>query len=209
MFGNDNPEENGELHFYSLIKNYLNVIFDVGSRDDSIFLNEEKQVHYFEPNVNAFNSIKNKSCRNIKSYFNNFALGDKKEKKIYYDHVGSFIPMPQGTEYGMLDIDTGDNYIKDNEIKEIDLLKIDTEGYEFSIIKGFQENLKNIKIIQFEYGGSFLHAKVKLIDVINLLKENNFINFSYISNNGLVMIEDFSDHYVYCNIACFNKKYTN
>ena len=38
-----------------------------------------------------------------------------------------------------------------NNIKEIDLLKIDAEGSEYEIVKGCFKNLKNIKIILFEH----------------------------------------------------------
>ena len=61
--------------------------------------------------------------------------------------------------------------IEFNNIKNIDFLKIDTEGYELNVLKGFEDFLENIKIVQFEYGGTFLDNNTKLIDVINYLKE--------------------------------------
>jgi hypothetical protein len=48
----------------------------------------------------------------------------------------------------------------------------------------------------------------KLIDVINYLKEYGFYKFSYLTNNGTILINDFSDHYHYCNIVCINKNST-
>lgn len=97
------------------------------------------------------------------------------------------------------------NYVIDNNIHNIDFLKIDTEGYELNVLKGFDHFLENINIIQFEYGGTFLDNNVKLIDVIHYLERNGFYKFSYLTNNGAELIKDFSDHYQYCNIVCINK----
>ena len=35
-----------------------------------------------------------------------------------------------------------DDFLIENKITDIDLLKIDTEGYEFEVIKGLQSNSK-------------------------------------------------------------------
>ena len=73
------------------------------------------------------------------------------------------------------------------------------------VLQGFEDFLENIKIIQFEYGGTFLDNNTKLIDVINYLQEKGFYKFSYLTNTGPVLITDFNDHYQYCNIVCINK----
>ena len=65
--------------------------------------------------------------------------------------------------------------------------------------------MKNVKIIQFEYGGTFLDNNKKLIDVINYLQDKGFYNFSYLTSYGTEIITDFNDHYQYCNIVCINK----
>jgi hypothetical protein len=36
---------------------------------------------------------------------------------------------------------------------------------------------------------------------------HDFIDFAYLTNDGYIKINDFSDHYWYCNIICFNSKY--
>jgi hypothetical protein len=104
-----------------------------------------------------------------------------------------------------LDIKTGKEYTITNHIKNIDFLKIDTEGYELNVLQGFDDFLENVKIIQFEYGGTFLDNNIKLIDVINYLKEKGFHKFSYLTDYGTEIITDFNDHYQYCNIVCINK----
>ncbi len=46
---------------------------------------------------------------------------------------------------------TLDSFIDEKKIDKIDLLKIDTEGYEFNILKGLLKNHSKIKLIYFEH----------------------------------------------------------
>jgi hypothetical protein len=97
----------------------------------------------------------------------------------------------------------GVDYINKYNIKYIDFLKIDVEGHEFNIIKGFEDMIRKVNIIQFKYSATYLDSGVKLVDIINYLKGYNFHNFSYLTNKGIKRIENFDDHYQYCNIVCF------
>jgi len=56
--------------------------------------------------------------------------------------------------------------------------KIDTKGYELQVLEGFQDFLKNIKIILFEYGGTNIDNNIKLLDIITYLELNGFHKFS-------------------------------
>lgn len=97
------------------------------------------------------------------------------------------------------------DYIIENDIKTIDFLKIDTEGYELEVLQGFEEYIRIVKIIQFEYGGTFLDNNIKLIDVIQYLQLFGFGDFAYLTQNGTVPLTNYDDHYQYCNIVCINK----
>jgi len=83
-------------------------------------------------------------------------------------------------------------------------VKIDTEGFEFDVLKGLHDTLPHIKSIQFEYGGTFIDNNITLQQVIGYLKGNGFEKFSYLCENGTVLITDTRDHYQYCNIVCEN-----
>ena len=68
------------------------------------------------------------------------------------------------------------NFINKKKIDKIDLLKIDTEGYEFKIIKGLGESISKIKVIHLEHHFDDMIIKnYKLSDIHNYLKRNNFI----------------------------------
>jgi FkbM family methyltransferase len=211
-FNNCNPITNGELYFFNSIKKDIKLIFDVGCRYDSEFLDFNGIVHYFDPNETSIDILKTKLTTNKESYYNKFGLGEENKKLFYYpayqsfyDRVNSCKKSDDENKIEFI-IKKGVDYINENKINNIDFLKIDTEGYEFNVIKGLEDKLNIIDIIQFEYGGTYLDSGVKLIDVINYLKSYNFTNFSYLDTNSLIRIKDFTDHYNYCNIVCFRQK---
>jgi len=215
MFNNSDPKTNGEERFFLSIKDKINVIFDVGCRSDSEFIPFTGEVHYFDP-VNEFvEQLKRTSNSNSRAYFNNFGLGEADEQLYYYPRYQSFYDriascnVSDDSNKILLNIKKGKNYVCDNNITNIDFLKIDTEGHELSVLKGFEDTLENIKMIQFEYGGTFLDNNVKLNDVITYLEQKGFCKFSYLTNTGTHLITDFADHYNYCNIVCINKNSTN
>ena len=61
MFNNCDCKSNGELLFYNLIKGSINIIFDVGSKNNSEYLDFNGEVHYFDPVENFISELKNKS----------------------------------------------------------------------------------------------------------------------------------------------------
>ena len=211
MFNNCNSKTNGEEKFFRDIKNNINIIFDVGCRKDSEFIYFTGEVHYFDPINDFIQNLKHQKNVNKSSYFNNFGLGHENNQLYYYPKYESFYDRinscgtSDDSNKTLLYIKKGKDYVTNNNIKNIDFLKIDTEGYELNVIQGFEDFLENIKIIQFEYGGTFLDNNTKLIDVINYLQNKGFYKFSYLTNNGPVLITDFTDHYQYCNIVCINK----
>ena len=71
---------------------------------------------------------------------------------------------------------TLDYFIEQNNIQQIDLLKIDTEGYEFNVLKGLSKHSKKIKLIYFEHHYDDMIIKnYKFQDINELLKEKSFI----------------------------------
>jgi FkbM family methyltransferase len=69
---------------------------------------------------------------------------------------------------------TGDAEFQRRSIDNLDILKVDAEGHDLSVIKGFSDATatQRIKIIQFEYNSFTLFAGHSLRDFFNLLGEN-------------------------------------
>ena len=68
-----------------------------------------------------------------------------------------------------------DDYLQDLNLKKIDILKIDTEGYELSVLKGAMNNLKKIRYIYFEHHyDNMIIKNYTFRDIHRILTENNF-----------------------------------
>ena len=67
------------------------------------------------------------------------------------------------------------NYLIDKNVKNIDFLKIDTEGYEKETILGLDEKIRNVKLIFFEHHyDNMIIKNYKFRDLNKILVENNF-----------------------------------
>lgn len=213
MFNNCNSKTNGEYLFYMKIKDKIDIIFDVGCRSDSEYINFNGIVHYFDPVNEYIEKLKNIPNRNKSAYFNNFGLGTDNTELYYYPRYQSFYNRINSCNVSdesnkvLLKIRKSQDYIIENNINKIDFLKIDTEGFEFNVIQGFEETIEKVNIIQFEYGGTYLDNNIKLINIKQYLEEKGFTKFYYLTSYGMEPIIDFTDHYQYCNIVCINKKY--
>ena len=213
IYNNSNSKINGEYDLFVRIKDNINIIFDIGCKTNSDFLIFNGICHYFDPREDFINEISLIKNNNKKSYFNKFGLGEANTTLYYYPKYQSFYNRTTSCKINddknkiLLNIKKAKDYIIEQNIEYIDFVKIDTEGFELSVLKGFENYLKNVKIIQFEYGGTYLDNSIKLVEVKNYLETFGFNDFSYLVKNGSIPITNFNDHYQYCNIVCINKNF--
>lgn len=156
----------------------------------------------FEPNEELYNQLrKNNKYLNKNISIYNFGVGKKNEIKylnIMSDSASStFHKINQNTDYFkkkkriIFFFDQNKEFMKkiqkvtvinlskiilDNKIKEIDILKIDTEGFEYNVLKGIENfNFIKIKYIYIEHHFDLMINKgYKLSDINMLLNKNNF-----------------------------------
>lgn len=167
------------------------ILFDVGANlgdftKTFIVQNSEKNIfsHCFEPN-NDINSDLRKnlsSFNNIK--VNNFGLSNNNENKnLFYRTNGDAWAslfnrsvFNNGAMKQEVQLKTLDEYVTLNNIKNIDYLKIDTEGNELNVFLGSKDSLEK-KIIscgQFEYGGTYQDSNTTLKEVYEFLLTYNY-----------------------------------
>lgn len=104
---------------------------------------------------------------------------------------------------------TIDELMQQQKIKHIDILKIDTEGFEFEVLQGAAQTLeaKKISIIQFEFNEMNVHTHHFLHDFMKLLP-----NFSFyrLLPNGLLSLDAYRplthEIFGFQNIVCVEKK---
>ena len=186
---------------------------DVGANkgDYSKFLLENFKCvngYMFEPIESCYNYLIN----NFKEPFlsiNNISIGSYKgviefNEAVNKETHSSIVNRPIFKGYNiskrLINIDKLDNIID----TKIDLLKIDTEGYEFEVIKGCEQLLNDrmIKYIQFEYGGTYLDNGIKLNDVITFLKSLGYKTYNF-HDGKFNILENYKDDYRYNNFYAF------
>jgi hypothetical protein len=93
-----------------------------------------------------------------------------------------------------VELETIDEFCINNQIKEIDLLKIDIEGHELIALKGAINMLKALKInyIQFEFSEFNIESKTYFRDFYNLLCSN--YNIYRVVKNGLYLIGNYNEN---------------
>ena len=122
-------------------------------------------IHSFEPVEERIQIITNwlkTFPHNNNITLNHCAMGDKIEEKTFYVNnktkASSFLKLNKKNKEDHLkeeikiNVNTVDNYVKQNNINHIDYLKIDTQGYEEEVLKGSIETLKSgiVKYIEVE-----------------------------------------------------------
>ena len=66
-------------------------------------------------------------------------------------------------------------FIEKKDIKNIDILKIDTEGYELEVIKGLEEKIKIVNHIYFEHHyDNMIKKNYKFSEIHDFLSDNDF-----------------------------------
>lgn len=186
-----------------LFSNNINTVLDVGAHEGEFALSLDKSFNVkkiisFEPNKKIFSKLKNNTKRNSNIEIVNSGVGEKKERKNlnvnvesssssinelridsdYYKKKFFLTNLFKGNvieEKVSINVIKLDDYIKENKIENIDLLKIDTEGFEFNVLKGAHKNLEYIKIIYFEHHfDNMIIKNYNLSDIHDYLIANGF-----------------------------------
>jgi len=164
-------------------------------------------------------------------FLNNFALGDKIEDKEFNvtakTGTSSFNKINKGTEWlktrskqyrtteegyitkiEKVKVNTLDQYCKNKNIQKIDLLKIDTQGYEDKVLEGSLNTIKNnqVGVVLTEIIFDKVYDKYfSFSEIEKYLVPNDFrmVGIDLINNNifsGLVFFAD---------VLYFSKKHHN
>lgn len=194
-----------EINYFNTIRSECNIIFDVGASYDSIFINEEDlEVHYFEPFEDSFNKLK-ELPKNKKCNINNMGLSDELHQLPYFAEGSLFDRNMSKNILQYCDTTTGKEYCTKHNISNIDFLKIDVEGMETKVLRGFGNILSNTKYIQFEYGVGLRDAGSNLKEIFDCLSPHGFKTFHLQTNNGLVKLTDSKDFWQWYNICTTNE----
>ena len=164
------------------------------------------KIYCFEPNLKLFNILKNQkkyNNRNVELY--NYGVGLTETNALlnvmadsasstfntlnldskYYKKKNKILTIFSKKKELLQDkqivkIINLSNFFKKKNILEIDLLKIDSEGYEYKILKGIKSlDFAKIKFIYFEHHYDLMINKGYSFSDINKLLSNNFFKKKY------------------------------
>ena len=195
--------------FFELHPNKSNlVIFDVGTNAGSFVkvintLTSDNEIHCFEPHPRLQELLK-ENYVNIN--LNEFCLSNydgECEIIIPSLSVGlsSIINRPvfeelfeNGEQQKILykvPCKTIDKYCEENDISEIDYIKIDVEGAEMMVLEGAEKMLKTNKIKggQFEHGQTLIDAGTSLNEVVDFLNGYGYNIYNLTPSDVLFMLE--------------------
>ncbi len=181
-----NHKYSGEYNFIKLVRQDLDICIDVGANVGSytkeILESTDAKVIAIEPLSGAF-----KKLNNLKDKFKdrleilNHGAGDlNEEKKLFFSNESSelatFYPDAnklsfvdnKNTKYHVVKIKKIDDTPELHNLSKVDLIKIDTEGYEMNVLKGAINFIKQkkVKFIQIEF------------NVHQIITQNNIYEFS-------------------------------
>ena len=186
---------------------------------------EIEHIIAFEPSPYNYEKLlkKTKNLKNLKIY--NIGLGEKTGLINFKQHIeSSSSTMTQINDQSnyfkrknfyldffnrkkkifkilKVKIDRLENILNELKINEVDILKVDTEGYDFYVIKGLGDYIKNVKYIYFEHHfHNMLVKNYTLRDINSFMKKNNFIK---VFKTKMYFRKTFE--YIYCNQSYIKK----
>lgn len=180
------------------------VVIDVGSHKGeyirSIVNNFIiKKIYSFEPNIEIFRILEKNFKNNRKIVTNNFGISQNEgvinfnkniesssstinklnENSKYFKKkylLLNFLNLKKVSEKIKIKVIKLENYLTKEKIEKIEILKIDTEGYEYQVLKSLGKSIKNIKLIHFEHHyDDMILKEYKFKDIHNFLKLNGFL----------------------------------
>jgi len=180
----------------------IEIFFDIGAHKGKytdLILKEYniKKAYLFEPQVKMFNFIKEKykdknfinvnsqgvsnKTESVSFYINKHNLTSSLKKlnpKNKYLNLKSklFNTSLDGMIENNLDIKTIklNEFFLENNILNVDLIKIDTEGHEYEVLAGLEGRIKFIRAFLIEFHNDHTYLNYSSNKIENILLKNNF-----------------------------------
>lgn len=186
------------------------IVFDIGMNHGQT-LKKIKEIfpsatiHGFEASKFCFKQLENNFKKEKNIILNNIGISDKEGvlefNEYSWDAMNSFLQRAYGQaqiiETYKVNVSTIDSYCDKNQIRNINVLKSDTEGFEFKVLNGAKKMMYNNKIqfilIELFFDLNYV-GQSSVGQIFSFLEENDFslvkfYDFS-ITGKGLVSKSD-------------------
>jgi len=178
----------------------------------------------FEPSDHNIKILSDKFYSYDNVYCSSYALSDKTGvKKLYSDKPGSGMSSLTKRRLDHFNVNMDivqtvntirfDEFLRLDDIPQlpniIDYVKMDVEGHELSVLKGFGSLLENVKLIQFEFGGCNIDTKTYFQDFWYFFKNLDF-SIYIITPEGVNHITEYSESlefFITTNYIALNNRF--
>jgi len=162
--------------------------------NNKISLNKKIELLNYGASNNSGNILFNENIESSSSSINELNKNSNYYKKKFF--LLNFLGLNEVTKKIEIKVVTLSDFILENNINKIDLLKIDTEGHEFQVLSGLKDKMHMINLIHFEHHFDDMIIKdYKLTDIHNLLIKKGFKKYFKIKMKFRKSFE-----YLYINI---------
>lgn len=170
---------------YNYKLNSESIVFDLGGYEgefaQKIFDKYNSNIYVFEPVKKFYNIILEKFRNNKKIKTYQFGLSDKDDKmNININKNATSIYLDNG-EKEKITLKSIINFMNNNNINSIDLLKINIEGGEFPLLFELIKNnkIKNIKNLQIQFHNFVPNAKILREEIRSVLNQTHHLTYDY------------------------------
>jgi FkbM family methyltransferase len=161
------------------------VVFDLGGYlgdwSKEIFKKYHCQIHIFEP-VNKFYQEIKLNLQSDKIKINHFGLAEKTYRiNIFLDNEASSLYKRQSDQVESIQLYDFMDYIKEQKISKIDLLKINIEGAEYDLLDYLLKTgyILNIDNIQVQFHDFFPSSETRMMKIQSELTKTHRLTFQY------------------------------
>ncbi|QZZ22221.1 FkbM family methyltransferase [Leptothermofonsia sichuanensis E412] len=174
----------------------LRIVFDVGAnvgqsaRAYSKYL-PNAQIYCFEPVLETFKQLQQNTSECNNAYCFQLALGpEEKQTEItlqkyslensLLNYSDIALSEAEAVRTEIIQVTTISDFCQNHDIKQIDFLKVDTEGYDLEVLRGAKSLLDDHKItyIQVEAGMNYNNKKhVPIQEFIRYLESRGYVLF--------------------------------
>ena len=221
----NNMDENGERLILNAFAGQCIKVIDVGANIGDwteAFLsyptNESARVLAFEPQLRCVQHLRDRfgSATNVEIV--QAAVGDAIGELTFFENVNSehssLVPFEtdECETAQSVPVTTLDKEVESRQWQRIDLLKVDTEGYDMHVLEGASQLLRGRRIgcIQFEYNRPWALAGSTLGGAFALLQGYGYRVF-LLQSTGLFDLEyqRYGEYYAYSNFVAVSTEWEN
>ena len=181
---------NGEKEIIKKLAGFdLQCVFDIGACQGNYVavvreLLPEARILAFEPLTESYEELQERFTGD--EFFAGFNLALSRQEEMLtlhlYDHPEhsstQLIKGMNKARRGSREVKaiSGDDFIKERGVDRIDLLKIDVEGTEMDVLRGFEDTFdkRQVRVCQFEYGYANISSHQLLVDFYEFFEERGY-----------------------------------